>query len=292
MRGVSDKTTKFVLLLFSMHTFSVKLQTMRATFHFIAVLSLLTLFSACKGETENTDDVSMTGQEQELIFKGKEEIEAKIAAIDNDQNLLIVNSLMYAHSNGSTAEAVAYLNEKQEILKIEEKFNDSKTGNFGKKIFYFENGKRLATKEIYQDNQLKKPMFIERVSFYDKKDKVQYAQQREADFEENLEMATFQLAKATDCPKDRAMQILNQEGPFETTFQGLASNGDMDFIIVGENAKDGFTSSLAIQHNGGDIPKLLANEVAYIGRPLTVQFERVIDHRDFEFQALMALRIN
>lgn len=265
---------------------------MKATFQFIAVLSLLTFFNACKGEAENTDDLISTGEEQDLSFKGKEDIEAKISAIDNDQNLLIVNSLMYAHSNGSTAEAIAYLNEKQEILKIEEKFNDSKSGNFGKRIFYFEDGKRLATKEIYQDNQPKKPMFIERVSFYDKKDKVKFSQQREADFEENLEMATFQLAKAADCPKDRAMQILNQEGPFETTFQGLASNGDMDFIIVGENVKDGFTSSLAIQHNGGDIPKLLANEAAYIGRSLTVQFERVVDHRDFEFQALMALRMN
>lgn len=265
---------------------------MRATFQFIAVLSLLTLFNACKGKSENTDDAITTGEEQELSFKGKEDIEAKIAAIDNDQNLLIVNSLMYAHSNGSTAEAIAYLNEKQEILKIEEKYNDTKSGNFGRRIFYFENGKRLATKEIYQDNQLKKPMFIERVSFYDKNDKVKFSQQREADFEENLEMANFQLAKTSDCSKDRAMQILNQEGPFETTFQGLASNGDMDFIIVGENVKDGFTSSLAIQHNGGDIPKLLANEAAYIGRSLTVQFERVVDHRDFEFQALMALRIN
>lgn len=265
---------------------------MRATFKTFALLFVLALISACKNETENTNDPILNGDEKELSFEGKEDIEAKVSAIDNDQNLLIVNSLMYAHSNGSTAEAIAYLNEKQEILKIEEKFNDTKTGNFGRRIFYFENAKRIVTKEIYQDNQLKKPMFIERVSFYDKKDKVKFSQQREADFEENLEMASFQPTKATDCSKVRAMQILNQEGPFETTFQGLASNGDMDFIIVGENAKEGYTSSLAIQHNGGDIPKLLANEAAYIGRSLTVQFERVVDHRDFEFQALMALRIN
>lgn len=265
---------------------------MKTTKHVLTFLTVLLIFTACKSETKATDETYLSPEEKALDFNGKTEIESKVAAIDNNQDLLVVNSLMYAHSDGSTEEAIAFLNEKQEILKIEEKYNDTKNGDFGRRIFYFENGKRLATKEIYQDSHRTTPGFIERYSFYDKKDKVQFSQEREAEFEEHLEMATFRVAKATDCSKKKAMQILNQEGPFATTFQGLASNGDMDFVIVGENVKEGFTSSLAIQHNGGDIAKLMENERMFIGRPLTVQFERVIDHRDFEFQALVALRID
>jgi hypothetical protein len=90
---------------------------------------------------------------------------------------------------------------------------------------------------------------------------------------------------------DNVMQIINQVGPYELTFQGFTSNGEMDFVILGENVQEGFTTSLAVQHKEGDIQKLYMNEKAYIGDPLEVEFERMIDSRDFEFQVLLSLKI-
>jgi hypothetical protein len=264
---------------------------MKAIIQLIIPSAVIILTSACGGKQDSTSK-SVETNHKELIFSGKESIEAHVAAIDNDQELVPANSLMYSHPDGSTAEATAYLDQKETIMKIEERFNDAKTGNFGRRIFYFENGKRILTKEIYQDNTLKKPAFVERQSFYDKNDKIQYSQVREAEFEENLEMCTFRMTEAVDCPVKRAMQILNQEGPFATTFQGFVSGGDMDFLIVGEDVPEGYTSSLAIQHKEGDIQKLLANQRAYVGKKLKVQFERMVDHRDMEFQVLLALSID
>ena len=263
---------------------------MKTIFKLIFPITIIVLTSAC-GETQKDTEEQVVAEQKELTFSGKDDIEAKVAAIDNDQELIPANSLMYSHPNGSTEEATAFLNQKEEIMKIEERFNDSKTGNFGRRIFYFENGKRILTKEIFQDNTLKIPAFIERQSFYDKSDKVQYSQTREAEYEENLELTTFRMTDAVDCPVKRAMQILNQEGPFATTFQGFISGGDMDFLIVGEDVPEGFTSSLALQHKEGDIQKLLVNQRAYVGKKLKVQFERMVDHRDMEFQVLLALSI-
>jgi hypothetical protein len=120
---------------------------------------------------------------------------------------------------------------------------------------------------------------------------VKYSRQREAEYEVDLELAVFKLVDAVDCPVDNVMQIINQVGPYELTFQGFTSNGEMDFVILGENVQEGFTTSLAVQHKEGDIQKLYTNEKAYIGDPLEVEFERMIDSRDFEFQVLLSLKI-
>ncbi|MES2798378.1 MAG: hypothetical protein V4638_00050 [Bacteroidota bacterium] len=254
----------------------------------LIVLAGMLAFSACTSKT-NSDEV--IGAESSIShFDGKEEIDGKILAIDTNSALIVANSLSYTHTNGSTEEASAFLTEKEEIIKIEEKFSDSKTGNFGKRLFYFEKGKRLATKEIYQDNLRSTPQFVERVSYY-KNDKVFFTEERTAEFEEQLEMNLFSMVKTSDCPSKNAMQILNQEGPFATTFQGFGGNGTIEILIVGENKEEGFTSGITVQHNEGDIGKLKANQRAYVGIPLEVQFERVIDNQGFEFQILLAAKI-
>jgi hypothetical protein len=284
------KTSNFVLLLFKQGTFSSKISAMKTSIYFYTTVVLLFLFVSCGEETKQNEG-SEISTEKELEFDGKEDLEAKVAAIDNNADLVPANSLVYAHPNGSTEEATAFLDSKGDIVKLEERFLESETGNFGRRIFYIENGKRIVSKEIFNDNSRKPAVFVERHSFYDKKGKVRYSQVRETEFEENLEMCTFKMTTAVDCPIDRAMQIMNQEGHFETTFQGFVSGGEMEYLLVGENVKEGFTSSLAVQHSEGDIKKLMADQRAYVGKKLKVQFERVVDNRDMEFQLLLAVAI-
>ncbi len=232
---------------------------------------------------ESTSNVELTSEDSKF--------EDRMAQIDNNEKLSVLNSLAYNNNEGSREEARAYLDKNNNEVKIEEVFSDAKTGNYGQYIFYIDNGKRFATKAIYYDNQLEKPSFIERVSYYDKNGKVKFTKERLAEYEEDLPDAAFSVVKPKDLPIDRTLRILNQEGEFVTTFQGFAEGNNMKYLLVGENKPDGYASSLAVQYEEGDIRKLMKNERAMIGKPLEVTHNMMMDERGLKFQILMTVKI-
>ncbi len=212
------------------------------------------IFTGCNSSNDKNEK-SDSGKEQPK-FPNEDQLEEKMAAIENNKNLLVVNSLNYNNNAGSTAGAIAYLDAEKNTVKMDEMFSDVTTGNYGTYTFYIENGKKFVSKEVYFDNELKIPIFVERISFYDKNQKVIYTKERTAEYEEDLPKMQFQIAKLKDCSLDRTMRILNQEKDFETTFQGFASDGSTKFLLVGENTPDGYASSLAVQRLDKEIEKL------------------------------------
>jgi hypothetical protein len=242
-------------------------------------------------QSDNKTDENSTQTENAAKIENEDQFEQKMADIDNATDLKLINSLAYNNNEGSRIDAIAYLDKNDQEVKIEENFADVKTGNYGKYAYYVENGKKFATKEVYYDNQLSTPSFVERVSFYDEKGKVMFTKERLASFEDELEKAAFQIRTPKDCSIDRAMRVLNQEGEFTTTFQGFASAGNLTYLLVGEDTKDGYASSLAVQYEEGDIKTLLKSERAYIGTPLEVQHEVMVDERGLKFQVLLAVEI-
>lgn len=257
-------------------------------FSFLLFAAMILGFNSCGNSEQTTQDNNLT---EEPIYEDQEQIDKKIADRDDYEKWTPINSLVYTHTDGSSRDASAFLNEKEEIIKLLFRFSDAKTGIYGERVFYVENGKKFASRETYYDNTLKSPVFIERFTVYDKNEKPVFSKERTAEYEIDLENASFRMIDPKDCPIAEAMQVLGEEGPFETTFQGFASNGEMDFVIVGENKEIGYTSSVAVQHFEGDIAKLRMNERKYVGVPLKVMFERIIDERGFEFQALLGLKI-
>ncbi len=247
------------------------------------------LFVGCGTDGSKSSDENV--QQENKAYKNEADFEARIAAIDLNDKLIVANSLQYRDNAGSTEEVAAYLDDDQTIIKLEESFSDVKTQNFGTITFYLENGKKFATKEVYQENRLDEPMFIECITYYDKTEKPVYAKMRKAVYEMDLEQLPFTTVSQKNVSASRALRVLNQEGEFETTFQGLASDGTLDFIIVGENTPDGFASSLAVQHTEGDIRKLMNDEVGMIGTLLEIQYERMVDQSGLEFQVLLSAKI-
>ncbi len=254
---------------------------------FLSAMAFFFVGCASNDSEESNDEM----QQENKAYKDEADFEARMAAIDQNESLIVANSLQYRDNAGSTEEVSAYLDEDQSIVKLVEDFSEINTHNFGTKTFYLENGKKFATKEVYQENRLAEPMFIERITYYDKTEKPVYAKMRQAAFEIDLESLPFSTVSQKNVSASRAMRVLNQEGEFETTFQGLVSDGTLDFIIVGENTPDGFASSLAVQHTEGDIKKLINNEVAMIGTPLEIQYERMVDQTGLEFQVLLSAKI-
>lgn len=258
---------------------------------FVVLLTVVFLVASCVSSETPVDSESETVSE-DLVYEGQEEIDAKIADRDDFAKWDPLNSLIYTHMDGSTRDASAFLNKKEEIVKLLFRFSETQTGIYGERVFYVENGKKFASRETYYDNTIKTPVFVERFTVYDKNEKPIFTKERTAEYEMDLENAVFKMAKAKDCSIAEALQVLREEGPFETTFQGFASNGEMEFVIVGENKEIGYTSSIAVQHREGDIAKLMQNERKFVGVPLKVLFERIVDERGFEFQALLGLKIN
>ncbi|MEN9442719.1 MAG: hypothetical protein RLZ33_2796 [Bacteroidota bacterium] len=254
---------------------------------FFSAVILLGVFSACQSNKEEGQKEKV---EKVQTIDNETEFENRIAAIENNPELIPVRSLSYNNNAGSTAEAIGYLDKDQKEVKIEEKFSYAETGNYGTNTFYVENGTQFASKEVYYDNTGAKPLFIERISFYEK-GKVIFTKERKADVEEDLINTTFQVIPAKALSVDRAMQIINQQGPFETTFQGFAEGGGMKYLLVGENSAEGYASSLAIQYQEGDIVKLMKNEKKMIGTPLIVNHEVMTDNTGLTFQVLITVKI-
>jgi hypothetical protein len=157
-------------------------------------------------------------------------------------------------------------------------------------LFYIEGGKKFATKQIVYDNTRQPTMFTERISFYDKNEKVIYSKEREAEYEEFLSQASFKPGALFDCKFDRALRLLNEEGEFETTFQGFIETKTVDYIIVGPNTKNGFTSSLAVVMPNALTQELKSNQLKYVGKKIEVLFEKTIEG-NVTYQALLNIRL-
>lgn len=253
----------------------------------LSAFSAIVCFSSCNSSTEK----EAAKKENLSQFKDEKATDEKINAIDNNQDLALLQSLAYNDNLGSQTQAIAYLDKNQNEVKIEENYSDAKSGNYGTKTFYIENGKKFASKEVYFDNQRKKPMFIESVSFYDNSGKVIYTKERSSDFEVDLEQIPFQPAKLRDLSIDRTMRIINMEGEFETTFQGFVEDANLKYVLVGDDSPEGFVTSLVVQFEDATIKKLMNNEKEMLGTPLDVQYQAAMDENEMKFQILLSLKI-
>ena len=88
-----------------------------------------------------------------------------------------------------------------------------------------------------------------------------------------------------------AKAVLNQTGPFKTTFQGFFKNGPLDYLIVGGEGQNDFTSTLLVQFEDQQVKFLKENERRMIGTPLIVNYEKMVDEQNFEFQVLLQVQI-
>jgi hypothetical protein len=246
------------------------------------------LFSCSNDESEShSSDATV-----KPLYKDEQVYEDKIVAIENDTSLYVLKSLAYNNNDGSTEEAAAYLDEAENEVKIEEYFSDHESGNYGKRFFFVEKGKMFASKEIYFDNQLKNPSFVERVSYYDKKGKVLFTKIRKSFYEEDLDEQIFEVAKKYKCPIDNAMNMLNQEGKFVSTFQGFVKNEGILYLLVGENKPNGYTAALVVQYADKVIRELQRNEKELIGSPLDIQYEVGSDINNLTYRVLLSATFN
>ncbi len=231
-----------------------------------------------KKSDETPSDENNT--ENEVVAEANVEGEAYLNSIDFNDSLYTANSLFYSRDvNGETewVEVIMSLNDSNQIVKMKEQFVVAGSDAIFSNHFYFKDGQKYATKQFFIESEKDSSYFVELLSYYDENEEVLATKRRTAIYEDYLPQEQYMVTEKTPCSSDRAYDIINQKGKFETTFQGFVDMEGFKFLVVGENAKNGYSSALIVQQITPLIIELRNNESKMIGTPLTVNFQTIVD---------------
>ena len=244
----------------------------------IVMAVALVLASSCN--SNNSEDPKEESPKEQVIAKANEEGEAYLESIDLNDSLYKVNSLYYSREvNGDIewTQVIMTLNDSNQLLKMEEQFLLAGSETMFSNHFYFKEGKKYATKQFFLEGEQDSSFFVELLSYYDEDEKVTATKKRTAPYEDLLTQELYYVTENKDCSADRAFDIANQTGSFETTFQGFVDMAGFKYLVVGEDKKDGFSSALIVQQTTPLIMELRNDESALIGTPLVVNFQTITD---------------
>lgn len=251
------------------------------------------VFAVSGCEDNNQPDPNINAEINSEYVSNEDEVvfEQMMSDIDMKDSLTTANSLFYSREDGASMEVLLFLDEKNEPVKMIEKFTGGSSQSIGKRTFYLKDGKKVATRETFEEGVGENAHFVERVSYYDEKEKPVASKKKTAPYEEDLEFESYSLTEKFDCSMKRALIVLNQEEEFATTFRGFVKEDPYLYIIVGEDDVKGYCSSLVVQYKTGTIQKLQANEVEMIGTPLIIDFETFSGEQGYEYQILLGVEM-
>lgn len=254
----------------------------------VIALLMMVVLSGCQGD-DDTNENSSNAELKEYVASDLEvKCENYAVDVDIDTTLRKGNSLYYSREDGATMEVFISVDSNDETTKIVENYSNSGSVSLCSNTFYFKNGKKYISKELFEEGTELVGHFVERISYYDENEKPVLTKIRKAEYEDHLDFEMFEKTDNYDCSTDRAFQVLNQEGEFATTFQGFISEEPYLYLIVGEDEPTGYTSSLVVQYVDQTIQKLQMNEKEMIGKGIQVGFETLSGAQGYEYQILLS----
>ena len=243
------------------------------------------------GETVNETTDAVNTPETYVPNKDEIAFEERMLKIDQSDNLSKASSLFYSRADGASVDVEMFFDTTNVAVKIFERYTLSSTQSICSNTFYLVEGKKFASRELFEYTQGDSASFSERITYYDKNEKPIATKIRTATYEDGLEFEAFTMTKKHNCSMDRAISVLNQTGEYATTFRGFVKENPYLYIVVGENDKNGYTSSLVVQMMTSTIKKLQENELQMIGKPLNINFETLDDEQGFVYQILLEAEI-
>jgi hypothetical protein len=225
------------------------------------------------------------------LFEGENLFENELSKIDNNPKLVEVTSLEYLSKEGESLVAkglVEQKNGKQEMTLKKLSFKQiSKNGNEISCSYYYIGVMKFASiceKTEFNEAELNK---VITKSFYDDSGKVVFSK-RISGNPEKMNEKNFIKCTAVNHDDKLALKIINQQGEFETRFQGFAENTGKNYLILG--TKD-YTSTVAFGLLNPTLSILKKNETQYIGKKLIVSFSVETEANGFTFQALKDIQL-
>ena len=258
---------------------------------FISILFFVSLLTISCDTSSETSSSNGENTNKKVELGNAQDYEARMLEMDARlPQMQPAKSLQYTRSDQSQEVVTAYLDDSENIVKIEEVYFLATENKSGRREFYLHNGRPFASRSKYIIDP-ENGQYVEEVTYYNQQGEPLYTKSRRAEYEEYLDQATFGKSETKRHSIETAQLVLNQEGPFATTFQGFTSGGQLEYLIVGGKGTDGYASALAIQYEDTHIAKLRQNPAKYIGTPMQVEFEKLRDESNFEFQVLLRARV-
>ena len=261
---------------------------------YVLLLIVLGLVLACSPadrqrlSLENTE--SPITLRKESLFKGQWEYDSLVQVIDSSTLLTEFYSLEYSDTHQNNRCATGKLNAKNAIVKLQLEETYAK----GMQVitrFYYSGDLLFYAQQLVKDYQKKNNGFLEITSYFGSNKKVIISASRIGNDEEELYSKIPVVCKKTNFDPQEALNVVNQQGPYETRFQGSLETENLKFMIVG--TKGNPTAQSAIAYNK-DFPlavHIVENEQQYLNRLLKVEFTKVTESNGFTFQGLTRIKL-
>ncbi|MFM6934389.1 MAG: hypothetical protein ACKOXP_03035 [Flavobacteriales bacterium] len=217
-------------------------------------------------------------------FKKLAVFENYVQKVEKNKNLDRIQSLFYTDSEGNTTEAIAWINNKMEIVKMKQ----TETQTNGKKTeqtFYFLNGLKSVSQQVVYHYEKKHPIFTEKRSYYSLTGAVIATFERTATTE-NLSSVELENGVKEMLDHQKCLAIVKRTGDFETRFRGFDEAFGRKYIVLGTDHQ---TTTVAFNVESPILKQLLQSESSYKNKRMDVQFSPITEPDGFSFQALVSL---
>ena len=258
---------------------------------FLIGLLLCGFLFSCEQNKQEKSSKHYTLKELKPMFENEVNFENEIRDIESNENLLEVTSLEYLKDNGETYVVKGLVEtgkEDQEMTLKKLIFKKLFTnGNETICTFYYKGTRKFVSineQAIFKNNELIK---VITKSYYDLSNKVFFSKKLSGKAE-GLENSDYKKCKPIDYNDNLALNIINQEGEFQTNFQGFTELEGRTFFIVGTKH---FTSTLAFSELNKTLSLLKNNETKYLDKELIVDFSVETDANGFTFQVMKNVRM-
>ena len=253
-------------------------------FKIVVFIFLILFFYGCN-ENKNNSNEKRTLKMLSPFFKGESAYENEILKIETDKNLTEVTSLNYINSNGKPFIVKGFVDNQMNLRKLIYG-NTYDNGNESIITFYYIGSRKFASINEYThsfENKFHKKITK---SFYDDSSKVFFSKFSNYNDQTN-ELTPFKKCKISSHDDSFALKIINQQGEFQTNFQGFTENMGRYYLLLGT---DNYTSAVAFSNLSGILKLLKDDEKKYLGRNLIVDFKIVTEANGFTYQEIKTVK--
>ncbi len=256
----------------------------------VGMLFIVFLLS-CEQSPQDKFQTSHSLKELKPMFDNEKQFENEIKTIETNENLVEVSSLDYLKDNGETylvKGLVETKNDNQDMTLKKLILNKTDAnGNETNTTFYYNGTRKFVS--INEQSILKNDELLKVItkSYYNDSNQIFFSK-RLSGKAENIENLIYQPCKPIDHNDYVALNIINQQGDFQTKFQGFAQLDGRNLLILGT---EHFTSTLLFSENNNIIKLLKNNEKKYLGKKLIVDFSVDSQPNGFTFQEMNNLQI-
>ena len=215
-------------------------------------------FASCKNEVPSAKKIEKRERLDQLIptYSKAKSYEKQIQTIDLDKNLFEAKSLSYIDNDGNLESVTAMIDSTYQFSKLIHYLTET-DGRQVETHFYFRGSQLFTSIQTIKRFTGKTTFTREVKTYYNSENVVVYTAERKASGENDITKSSYSKAEKRIHDPRKALDIINQNGKFQTNFLGFNEARDKIFLIVGT---DRYTSSVVIPSYQGILKNLKNNE--------------------------------